>query len=113
MEAGVLQNFDTLDSLPHGSEPAWIHPLHGGYSRQSLLVLASYFVDGQEDCSLHLEWASSCLQEVAVDAAEVIPGHKLGLLGREGQANGMGRGGDHVGIATRAPARARCSLAPL
>lgn len=116
MEAGSPQNSDTLDSLLHGSEPEWAHPLHGGYSRQpdweSLLVSASYFGDVQEGC-LHLEWGSSCPQEDAVDAVEVTPGHKLESLGREGQANDKGRGGGHVAIATTAPAHVRCSLALL
>ena len=77
MEAGAPQSSDTPDSLLHGSEPEWAHPLHGGYSRQpdwgSLLVSASYSGDGREGF-LHLESASSCLQEVAVGAVEVTPG---------------------------------------
>jgi len=113
MEAGVPQNFDTLDSLPHGWEPEWAHPLHGGYSRQpdwgSSLVSASCLVVGQEDC-LHLESASSCLPEVAVGAAEATPGRRLELQGREGLANGKGRGGGRAGIATTAPTRVRRSL---
>ena len=80
MEAGSPQNSDILDSLLHGSEPEWAHPLHGGYSRQpdweSLLVSASYFGDVQEGC-LHLEWGSSCPQEDAVDAVEVTPAENL------------------------------------
>jgi len=113
-EAGGPQHSDTLDSLLHGSEPEWAHPLHGGYPRQPdcFLVSASYCGDVSEGF-LHLEWASSCLQEVAVDAVEVTPGHRPELQGREGQANGKGRGGGRVEIATRAPARARCSLARL
>jgi len=111
MGAGGPQNSDTLDSFPHGPELEWALQLHDGCSGQpdweSLLVSASYSVDGPEGC-LRLESASSCLQEVAVDAAEETPGHRLALLGREGLANGKGRGGGHGGIATTAPARGRC-----
>ena len=76
MGAGVPQNSDTLDSLPHGQELEWALQLHDGCSGQpdweSLLVSASYSVDGPEGC-LRLESASSCLQGVAVDAVEVTP----------------------------------------
>ena len=76
MGAGGPQNSDTLDSFPHGPELEWAHPLHDGCSGQpdweSLLVSASYSVDGPEGC-LRSESASSCLQEVAVDAAEETP----------------------------------------
>jgi len=116
MGAGVPQNSDTLGSLPHGQEPEWDHQLHDGCSRQpdweSLLVSASYSVDGPEGCR-RLELASSCLQRGAVDAVEVTPGHRLALLGRADLANGKGRDDGRGVIATKAPARDRCLLALL
>ena len=98
-EAGGPQHSDTLDSLLHGSEPEWAHPLHGGYPRQPdcFLVSASYCGDVSEGF-LHLEWASSCLQEVAVDAVEVTPAENFIADASTVISNGQTeRGGDmHV-----------------